>query len=391
MTSMGRNRGGRWSDRPANVEIDTQGDVTYFRYVFPDGQRRPIGNSRDKARAYAAADALNGHFAKQQVDISTLVEPRKLAATPKNPLIVTLIEEFRKHDPARKKYAARTREEQDYRLNHYGATWSTKTVRDIQTIDVSTELNKLSDNAYVKHRGDLWRLFQFAGHQGYITINPVAVTLVKHESTKVRQRHTWEGYKAILDAAPPWLQRAMRIALYSLQRRDDVVRLHKVENKVDLERGTITILQRKTRNYKVPVWIEIEMGTELRKAVDDCLRSEILCPFLVHRKPLKTPKRKKQTKAHPFAVTPSYLSKAFRKVRDKVKAYADLPEEERPTFHELRALGIHLYEQAGYAEEYVMALSGHAKKETYERYRKDFEEAKPKRVSAGITVAQLPK
>lgn len=39
------------------------------------------------------------------------------------------------------------------------------------------------------------------------------------------------------------------------------------------------ILQRKIRNYKTPVYIDIQMGDEPKAAVNACLRSEIPCPY----------------------------------------------------------------------------------------------------------------
>ena len=254
MSTMGRSRGGRFADRPDNVEINTIGNVTYFRYVMPDGQRRPIGNSRDTDKAYDLARALNGHFAAQRtkLDVAALTAPRGRRASASNPLIPTLIDEFRTHDPKRKGYAERTRAELDFKLNAYAKLWQDRTVGDMRTLDFSQFLNTLTDNAYVKHRAALFNLMQFAGHQGYIEVNPVAVTLIKRESKKVRERHTWEGVRQILDfkgvpateqspeipPTPEWLKRAIRIGLYSLQRADDVVRLHKTRNKVDLKAGT---------------------------------------------------------------------------------------------------------------------------------------------------------
>lgn len=407
MSTMGRSRGGRFADRPDNVEINTIGNVTYFRYVMPDGQRRPIGNSRDTDKAYDLARALNGHFAAQRtkLDVAALTAPRGRRASASNPLIPTLIDEFRTHDPKRKGYAERTRAELDFKLNAYAKLWQDRTVGDMRTLDFSQFLNTLTDNAYVKHRAALFNLMQFAGHQGYIEVNPVAVTLIKRESKKVRERHTWEGVRQILDfkgvpateqspeipPTPEWLKRAIRIGLYSLQRADDVVRLHKTRNKVDLKAGTFEVLQRKTRNYRHPVYIEIEMGAELLEAVRDCLQSDVLCPLLIHRKPARAKPRDRDPKEHPFAVTRDTLSRAFSEARDNAHAYDHLEPERRPTFHELRSLGVHLYQRAGYDDDYIMALSGHAKKETLERYKRDHVAPKPRRVKAGLTSKQLPR
>lgn len=395
-TAMGRRRGGRFAARPENVDIMTTGGVTYFLYVFPDGQRKSIGSSKNTDEAFAKAVALNGHFASHRTaaNLAKLIEERqpRLIASPSNPKITTLVDEFRKHDPKRKKYAATTLVYFDAILDLYGRRWEAKTVKEIETTDISAALNELTDAAYIKHRGALLRLFQFAGHQGYIKTNPVAITMEKDEPEKVRDRFTWEGYQAILNFAgtPDWMRRAMRIGLYSLQRRDDVVKLHKSENKIDLDANTITVLQRKTRNYKVPVWIEIEMGAELRAVVEECLRSDVPCPYLVHYRPAKLKATTREAKPHPFAVLPGYLTHEFKKIRDASGAFDHLPGERRPTFHELRAFGIHLYEQAGYSDEYVMALSGHASKATLARYQRDHVEQKPRRVAAGMGRSQLP-
>ena len=43
--------------------------------------------------------------------------------------------------------------------------------------------------------------------------------------------------------------------------------------------------------------------------------------------------------------------------------------EERPTFHEIRALGSWLYEQQKFSTDYVQLLMGHATAEMTERYQ----------------------
>jgi integrase len=65
-------------------------------------------------------------------------------------------------------------------------------------------------------------------------------------------------------------------------------------------------------------------------------------------------------KPHPFAILPDYLTKQFRKWRDESGVYNHLKPRERPSFHNIQALGIMLYFKAGYPKEYIMALAGHA-------------------------------
>ena len=94
-------------------------------------------------------------------------------------------------------------------------------------------------------------------------------------------------------------------------------------------------------------------------------------------------------KLHPFAVLPEYLSKQFTKWRDESGAYKHLAKDERPTFHDIRALGILMYFKAGYPMDYIMALAGHAKASTTEIYIEGHEERKPIAVNAGLSLEQV--
>lgn len=53
------------------------------------------------------------------------------------------------------------------------------------------------------------------------------------------------------------------------------------------------------------------------------------------------------------------LSKAFAAARERAKAYAELPLEQRPAFRDLRAYGAWCYERKGFPVEYVQALMAH--------------------------------
>lgn len=55
--------------------------------------------------------------------------------------------------------------------------------------------------------------------------------------------------------------------------------------------------------------------------------------------------------------------------RDDSHAYDNVPAGERPTFHEIRALGAWLYEQQGFAQEYIQGLMGHADVKMTEHYQ----------------------
>ena len=68
-------------------------------------------------------------------------------------------------------------------------------------------------------------------------------------------------------------------------------------------------------------------------------------------------------------MTPDYLTKSFTQARDDSEAYKDIPAGERPTFHEIRALGTWLYEHQFFAQEYIQGLLGHADVRMTEHYQ----------------------
>lgn len=137
----------------------------------------------------------------------------------------------------------------------------------------------------------------------------------------------------------------------------------------DLVTNTIKVSPGKTDNYDTPIHLQITMGKALRETVNECIRSPVVSPFLIHYRPKARRKAQIEAKEHWTAVTPDYLSKSFRKARDAANAYDHMDFEERPTFHEIRALGAWLYEQQKFSKDYVQLLMGHATAEMTERYQ----------------------
>lgn len=142
----------------------------------------------------------------------------------------------------------------------------------------------------------------------------------------------------------------------------------------------------KTRNYGNPIHLEIVMGEAMRAVVKECLASPVVCPYLIHYSPRARMREQLDAKRHWNAVTEDYLTKAFTKSRDDSEAYKEMPKAQRPTFHEIRALGAWLYEQQGYPQEYIQALMGHADMKMTEHYQAGHEgkEVEYQRVGADL-------
>lgn len=374
-----RRRTPKNSPFPPNVKVDRKyvdGKQVgvYYYYIFPDGTREPL--PADEKAAIEAATALNQYFASKEAAnfVNSVIQRRAV----KDGTMNELVDDFEKEYLPGKRYSDRTLEEIGYKLEEYRRTWGETGVSEISTRILALFLNEKPVSSYIKHRGLLQDLFKFAVSQGYREDSPAALLMEKESDPIDRKPHTQEGYDKIYTIAPDWMQRAMEISVTSLQRRADLTRLHK--DQIDLDRGTITVKQRKTEKYKTPVFIEIEMGERLRNAVSACLQSGMLCPYLLHRKP----ERISKAKLHPFAVTDGFLSKQFTKYRDLSGAYDHLPKNERPTWHSIRGFGIFLYQESGYSNEYIMALSGHASEEMVEYYADGHKAKKPVLVKAGL-------
>ncbi|MCP3921332.1 MAG: tyrosine-type recombinase/integrase [Desulfobacterales bacterium] len=79
---------------------------------------------------------------------------------------------------------------------------------------------------------------------------------------------------------------------------------------------------------------------------------------------------RKGEKNHISSVLPRKLSNLFQEYRDMLPEIASLPVDERPTFHEIRALGCHRAIKSGMSLEDVSMLMGHKDAETTERFYK---------------------
>jgi enterobacteria phage integrase len=84
-------------------------------------------------------------------------------------------------------------------------------------------------------------------------------------------------------------------------------------------------------------------------------------PFILQR-----PKRYKNSDVQ---IRPEELSRAFQDAREKTGIYNNISSAEKPTFHEIRSLGIRLYKNQ-LADTEIKKLSGHATDEMYQLYLK---------------------
>ncbi|MBE3329465.1 recombinase [Enterobacter cloacae complex sp. P27C] len=243
---------------------------------------------------------------------------------------------------------------------------------DIELEHVNAYINKYhaSASANVQNRkvSFLKKLFSYAVDESLMLDNPATRKKMRRTEEKKRQRLSLENFMAIRRAAATWLRTAMDLALQTTHARLEVSRIRysirepkngvcgcvwfeQPENGIY---GTLYIHRQKVQK-KEASHVAIPIGNELKRIIDSS-RDNVASPFIVHRIPERQVKRSKEV-SHPTQVAPDYLSRSFSITRDKLGLYNHLPMEERPTFHEIRALAAHLFDMQGIDPQGRMAHS----------------------------------
>lgn len=367
-----------------NIKKMIKGGKAYFYYQMPDRSLAPLAHGDEKA-SVEAAHALNRALRPSGSIVDRILQtPAKRAV--KNPLLADVIAQFESEWLPTQNYSEQSLDIRKIKLKQYRREWPHKFIGDIDTFTIAQFLRGCTASAARQHKILLEQLFRYAASNGFETQRPMLDIERRKIESRKRVRHTWDGHRAIYEASPQWLKNAIDAALYSLQRRSDLVAIN-IDEHIDLKTKTIRVLQQKSRNYDQPVFIDITTGTELYKAIMSSVWSGINCPYLVHHRPKRITKQMREARLHPFAVPADYLTRAYSEVRDKVGVYNHLEKIERPGLHSVRALGIWLYTKAGYSDEYIMALAGHATEKMKAHYVEGHERPEPVRVNADLSLA----
>jgi integrase len=337
----------RRSDKNRDLEPNLHESGGYYKYRHPQtGKYHGMGSDRKKANA--AARKLNAMLIPSNDLVSRVVTEQRV-------LFGDIIKRYRTEYLPTKKLKPRTLEETTYRLNRLERDLKDKQVEAMSIKMVADYLDEnFQNNAYIKIRGLLSELFRFGATKGLCDTNPAENTLAKAADEKQRRPLTKEWFKAIYAHADDWLKVAMDFALITLQRRSDLCSA-KFD---DISDGHLHLIQRKTEKHGHRAHLRIKVGASLEAVIKRSRQSGIASPYIIHRRPERIRRSKSMT--HWSQVRPETLSKEFAKARDKVPEIARLPVAQRPTIHEIRALGGHLYLEAGFSDEYVQTLMGHS-------------------------------
>lgn len=350
---MGRNRT-TGAGLPDNLYQDGKG---YFRYRHPV-TRKFHGMGINKTKAVTAAKKLN----------LLLVEHTDLVQSVLSDSAESLGDCIKRYKAERQQQtglAASTMKLENYRLARIEKDIGHLITAEISVRECSNWLDNLNGDAYTKHRGTLIKLFTFAIAKGIASKNPAKETLpVAPDAIRKKRRPlSIEQFQVIRSAAPEWLQLAMDLALITLQRRGDLVKL----KYTDINEGQLYVVQSKTEKHGERAYLRITMSESLRSIIEHTRKVKPMnCPFIIHRLPERLNKSK--TREHHGQIRGDYLGKQFATVRDSLELFSNMKPEARPTFHEIRGLGGAEYLRQGFSKEYVNLLMGHTSQRMTDAY-----------------------
>jgi integrase len=226
-----------------------------------------------------------------------------------------------------------------------------------------------SANVQNRKASFLKKLFSYAVDESLMMDNPATRKKMRRTDSKIRRRLSIEDFIKIRNAADRWLGTAMDLAIQTAQARLEVSRIrynisHPKEGVCGCKMydepingiyGMLYIHRQKVQ-HKEASHVAIPIGSVLKSIIDNS-RDNIASPYVVHRLPLKRSNPTSKEVRHPTQVAPDYLSRAFSTLRDKVGVGSKLPFEQRPTFHEIRALAAHMFKIQGIDPQARMAHS----------------------------------
>ncbi|TMN38824.1 tyrosine-type recombinase/integrase [Pseudoalteromonas sp. S2755] len=374
------------SDLPAHLYHDAKKG---FRFKLINGERVSLGYNR--AEAIAIAQEYNMRMRggnKQGIEaLITRSAPKQEALAAYLDKIQTRIidEEKPAHDTMKTLMNDIERAKKFFAETH---------PKDIELTHVNEYLYTFHDGAsnQVTNRkiSFLGKIFAYAMDEGLMTKNPAKLKKTKPKEEKQRVRLTPDDFKRIYAAAPLNIKVAMDLALQTTHAALEISRIEYKLSKPMPNRcgcvwfkepqmqnggkvyGTLYIHRQKVKN-KEAAHVAIPIGQAIKDIIDMSKKDLFFSPYVVHKRATNY-NIVSQECTHATQFNPSYLSKQFSDIRDKIGLYKHLPKSKRPTFHEIRALSAFLYSQAGIDPQARMAHTDAKSTKVYTENHRDWVE-----------------
>ena len=333
----------------------------YYKYRRPDtGKWHSIG--KDRVKAISAAKQLNSILLPGRDLVDKVINNEAVGA------FGTFLDRFEFELLPKRNLAELTLKDYKKKLIHIRKALGEKITDELSVQDISTFLDTFPSIASNRYRSLLLLIFRYAVSKGVCKENPAEKTIPETEE-KERQRLELDDFLEIYHyvESEPWFKNALELGLHTLQRREDLVNL----KFTDIKDGHLYVIQKKTEKHGESAHLKIKITPTLESIISRC-RDLIVSPYILHRRPDRCSKQnyKADSKQHFSQITPDYLTKIFSYIRDKLPRFKSVPVRKRPTFHEVRSLGITLYEKQGID---AQALAGHKTRAMTDKYKEGHE------------------
>lgn len=342
------------------------------RFVFRDPRtlrEHPLG--RDREAAIAEAIKANAYLRGEARNVLKALESRPERTF--GALFDSYIAEVTPKASKRTIYNLRTlrRAIKDAEDTYIGPTAEDATVvtaklREIQKSYLSQGKARMAQS----FGSAMIQVFRHAAGMGWTSINP-ARELPRITVEVKRSRLTWDDFQKIYAEAQkmePWVAISMELALVTLQRLGDISRMRRDH----IKDGFLHVEQEKTgAKIRIPLGLrlnvlgrslgEITISRRPREALGLGQSLLVASAFLVHHR-IHAGRAKP---SHP--VHAQTISRAFAAARKAVGIKTEAGRKPA-TFHELRSLGIRLYQAQGMDPQ---VLAGHKDASTTAVYKDD--------------------
>ncbi len=369
---------------PVNLYTHWRKIPNRWRYKRPDGSwytfEAPIED------AIAAAVQLNEQFAAGAVPIEqTKPKPGRLS-------LERHVEEFitdrERRDPSlRSKQSWANR--RGY-LRQLAREFDGIPVHRLDLLTIQSWWDSLTGNAQRSRKAEYQKLFNHLMARGLckaLDANPFSNSddaprvAMRAKPPKERMRLSveqfWKIYARAGDMGFDFLQIAMGLSLVTTMRRGDLCELRFDRHLAgDVLRKAISkshaqLSEAEFRANPSNLSWDLDKHLLLRQLVNrsrELSMKHARCPYLLSWRPQK--RIRSEQREHTHQVLPDYITRAFNDARDSAGIFTDTtPPKARPTFHEIRALGSHLAERAGYSTREVQVLMAHTDEKITRHYQ----------------------
>ncbi|MFC3679610.1 tyrosine-type recombinase/integrase [Bacterioplanoides pacificum] len=193
-----------------------------------------------------------------------------------------------------------------------------------------------------------------------------------------RQRMNKETFQWLLENSDAWVRCALLLVVVTLQRLSDLVSIRKD----DIRNGRLYVIQKKTKKYDA-AYIAIEITPGLQEVIDACLALPYPGSYLLRKKPtpLNWRGQRVQNRTERTQVIGKTLSTKVTRLINRCPHVQYLTPAERPSFHELRAYGIKLYQDHKLNSQ---PLAGHSSERQHKNYDSRHEDIRWVEIDASL-------